>query len=239
MGKMGRSIADLASINGFEVKVAVNSLEQLVQSDLSNLDIVIEFTNPRSAKNNISHCLRLGIPIVSGTTGWLEGLEEVKKLCSEMNGTFLYASNFSIGMNMVFELNRIMANWMNQFDEFQMKIEETHHVQKLDKPSGTAKTLADDLVRITDRLDRWALTSDDQIHGSDVIPVHSYRKGDVKGTHRISFDSPSEMIRIDHEAKDRDVFAHGALMAARWLVGKTGVYTFSDLLKFEASNNSR
>jgi 4-hydroxy-tetrahydrodipicolinate reductase len=233
MGKMGQTIKSLALQHNFAVVHEIDSYEQLIISDLSNVDVAIEFSTPHAAEKNIIACLASGVPVICGTTGWLDQLSKVENFVRQKKGTFLYASNFSVGMNITFQLNRQLAQFMKAFPDFKPSLKEIHHVHKLDQPSGTAKTLADDLVKILPGYEKWKLKNKIEGTSKEVIPIDSLREGEVNGIHEVVFRSDSEEVMIRHDAFDRTIFAKGALMAAQWIKDKKGIFTFSDLLNFK------
>ena len=212
-GKMGKLITVLAEEKGYDIVLKTNSNLPFEKCNLKDVDVAIDFSTPETAFNNISHAIKNNIPIISGTTGWLEKLEEIKKLCTKYNGAFLYASNFSIGVNMFFKLNIELAKLM-QGKIYTTSISETHHLEKLDKPSGTAKTLSEDIhkeLKITPN-------------------IISHRIEKKIGTHEIMYESAIDNIKIVHEAKSRDGFALGALKAAEWIRNKKGIFSMQDVL---------
>ena len=212
-GKMGKLIAVLAEEKGYDIVLKTNSNLPFEKCNLKDVDVAIDFSTPETAFNNISHAIKNNIPIISGTTGWLEKLEEIKKLCTKYNGAFLYASNFSIGVNMFFKINTELAKLM-QNKNYKTSISETHHLEKLDKPSGTAKTLSEDIhkeLKITPN-------------------IISHRIEKQIGTHEIIYESAIDNIKIVHEAKSRDGFALGALKAAEWIRNKNGIFSMQDVL---------
>ena len=212
-GKMGKLITVLAEEKGYDIVLKTNSNLPFEKCNLKDVDVAIDFSTPGTAFNNISHAIKNNIPIISGTTGWLEKLEEIKKLCTKYNGAFLYASNFSIGVNMFFKINTELAKLM-QDKNYKTSISETHHLEKLDKPSGTAKTLSEDIhkeLKITPN-------------------IISHRIEKKIGTHEIMYESAIDNIKIVHEAKSRDGFALGALKAAEWIKNKNGIFSMQDVL---------
>lgn len=212
-GKMGKLITVLAEEKGYDIVLKTNSNLPFEKCNLKDVDVAIDFSTPETAFNNISHAIKNNIPIISGTTGWLEKLEEIKKLCTTYNGAFLYASNFSIGVNMFFKINTELAKLM-QDKNYKTSISETHHLEKLDKPSGTAKTLSQDIQR------ELKITPN----------IISQRIGNKIGTHEIMYESAIDNIRIVHEATSRDGFALGALKAAEWIRNKKGIFSMQDVL---------
>lgn len=226
-GKMGKAIEQLALQKGHEITARITSTSML-KTAVFKADVVIEFTRPDSAYKNVTWCLRKGLPVVCGTTGWLEQLDEVHQLTRKTNGTFFYASNFSVGVNLFFRVNALLASLMAAHPEYKIGIEEVHHIQKKDAPSGTALTLANDIIRHISRLKKWTLQAD---HTPDELPITSVRTGTVPGTHTVSYRSELDTITIRHEAHSREAFARGALAVAEWLPGRKGVLTMDDFLQ--------
>ena len=213
-GKMGRCISKLATEKGHKIVITSSSEKTAISLDLTATDVAIDFSTPTTAFENISHAINSGIPVISGTTAWLDKLEDVKDLCIAKEGAFLYASNFSLGMNIVFELNKKLTKLVKN-QKYEVKIHETHHNEKLDSPSGTAKTLATDTKNILQK----------------EINITSDRIKDVSGTHIITYSSSADKIEIKHTAKNRDGFAMGAIIAAEWIIGRKGVFCMQDVLK--------
>ena len=212
-GKMGKLLAILAEEKGYDIVLKTNSNLPFEKCNLKDIDVAIDFSTPETAFNNISHAIKNNIPIISGTTGWLEKLEEIKKLCTQYNGSFLYASNFSLGVNLFFELNKKLAQLMKNHD-YESKIHEVHHTRKIDLPSGTAITLGEQIHKITNT--KSVITAD--------------RIDDLAGTHIINYNSAVDEIEIKHTAKNRDGYAMGAIIAADWIIGKKGVFSMKDVL---------
>jgi len=223
-GKMGKTIERIAIERGHEIVAKIDV--DTVNYDISQADVAIDFSVPGEAFNNINICFDKKVPIVSGTTGWLDKYSEALDICKKKNGAFIYASNYSLGVNLFFELNRKLANMMRNFSEYDIQMEETHHTQKLDAPSGTAITLAEDIIENSAK-DTWAL---DVTYNKNEIPIVSKRINNVPGTHRVIYNSSVDEIEIKHTAKSRDGFALGALIAAEWLQNKTGIYSMKDVL---------
>ena len=222
-GKMGKAIEAIAKKRGHEIVLKVSS--ETTTYSLENVDVAIDFSLPSVAFDNISNCLTHNTTVISGTTGWLEHYNTVLDLCKTHQGTFLYASNFSLGVNIFFELNRTLAKLMKGHDQYKTRIEEIHHTQKLDAPSGTAISLAKDIIEETE-YKNWTLDSPK----SDEIGILAKRIENVPGTHEISYDSDIDSLSIKHVAHSREGFALGAVVAAEWIHGKTGVYTMKDVL---------
>lgn len=222
-GRMGKTIERLAVERGHEIIYRIK--ENIASYDLSLADVAIDFSIPSAAFENITTCFQQQIPVISGTTGWLEKYEEAVALCKKKNGGFIYASNFSLGVNLFFELNRKLAQMMNSFPEYSVSIEEIHHTQKLDAPSGTAISLAEQIMEKSGKKG-WKLDH----AAEDEIPIHAKRIENVPGTHLVSYNSKLDTLNIEHIAHSRDGFALGAIVAAEWLQNKTGVYTMKDVL---------
>ncbi len=223
-GKMGKEIEKIALERGHSISHKIDSEHPLIS--LENTDVAIDFSSPENATHHISHCLDNGIPIVSGTTGWLEQFEAMKDLCNNEKGAFIYASNFSLGVNLFFKLNEQLATLMKNHEDYKVAIEEIHHTEKKDAPSGTAITLAEEILT-HGNLNSWHLTPEIKEHS---LPITAKRIAEVKGTHTISYTSEIDTLSIKHEAFNRKGFALGAVIAAEWLLGKTGVFTMQDVL---------
>ena len=235
-GKMGRAIEEIALQKNHEIVLKVDEHNaDTFQSELSKAEVAIEFSSPQAAYENILKCFDANVPVVSGTTGWLDKMGEVKKICLQKNQAFFYASNYSIGVNLFFEVNKKLAALMNdqlQYDE--VFINEIHHIHKLDAPSGTAITIAQQVVEKIGRLKSWrnCSTEENMIPGNDdsELPIFSSREGEVPGTHIVKYISDDDELEIIHKAFNRRGFASGAVLAAEWLVGKKGVFGMKDLL---------
>lgn len=221
-GKMGKAIEKVAIDRGHLISFKTNKCDL---NFINDVDVTIEFSTPESAFTNIKNCIDSNVPVVSGTTGWLEDLEDIKKLCDKKNGSFLYASNFSLGANLFFELNKKLSHLMAGKNEYKTSIDETHHIHKVDKPSGTAITLADDIIS-NSRYKNWELDS----NSKDKININSNRKKEVSGVHKVVYSSENDIISIKHEALNRNGFALGAVISAEWLVNKKGCFSISDML---------
>jgi 4-hydroxy-tetrahydrodipicolinate reductase len=228
-GKMGKEIEKIALERGHTVPliIDINNTNDLNISNLKEIDVVIEFSIPDSAFQNYKCCFDANVPVVSGTTGWLDKFNDVVEICKTKQKGFFYASNYSLGVNLFFALNKKLAQLMNPFNEYDVVLEEIHHTQKLDAPSGTAITLADDIVASIDRKKTWRLND---FKSTDDLQIVAKRLGKVPGTHTISYDSDVDSIEISHVAKSRKGFALGAVIAAEFMKGKTGVYGMNDLL---------
>lgn len=229
-GKMGKEIEKIAIERGHSIvlTIDINNPQDLTEVNLKKADVAIEFTTPTTACNNYISCFNAGTPVVSGTTGWLDRFDEITKLCNEKQGGFFYASNYSLGVNIFFELNRKLAAIMNNFPSYDVCVEEAHHNQKLDAPSGTAISIAKDILANIERKKSWRLN---EFKSTDELQVVSKRLGTVPGTHVVEYDSPDDTIEIRHSAKSRRALAFGAVIAAEFLKGKQGVFSMKDLLK--------
>jgi len=226
-GKMGKAIEKIALERGHTIVQKLNRGDTFKPA---GVDVAIDFSLPEAAVPNISFCINSGVPIISGTTGWLDQYDEMVALCKEKGGAFLYASNFSVGVNLFFELNKKLASLMNNQLEYQVGLEETHHTQKLDAPSGTAITVAEGVIENAQHK-TWKLQeSDTQKFSNSYVPIRSLREGKVPGTHTVTYTSPIDTIAISHEAHSRQGFAMGAVIAAEWLLGKKGVFSMRDVL---------
>ena len=229
-GKMGKEIEQILIARGHTIPLIIdlNNTNDLDAAHLKEIDVAIEFTTPSSAYGNVVKCLEAGVPVVCGTTAWLDKLPQVEQLCKEKNGAFFYASNYSIGVNIFFEINRRLAQLMNRFGEYDVTIEETHHTQKKDAPSGTAVTLAEGILENLDRKQKW-------VCGTTTVPeeleVVAIRRSVVPGTHTVTYESDVDSLSITHMAKSRRGFALGAVLAAEFLYGKTGIFSMKDLMK--------
>lgn len=231
-GKMGMAAAAAARHSGHEIVFEINHLNRAEFSieDLKKVDIAIEFTQPDAVVENLYWCLDAGIPVVSGTTGWHDQYTEVHSRFEKEKGSLLTATNFSVGVNIMFELSKQLASWMNDHPQYHPSMQETHHTRKLDKPSGTAVTLALDLVQNHSQYKKWLLQEGNNTLEKDVLPIRSIRENEVIGMHEVTWTSPIDKISIAHEAFNRDGFAQGAVLAAEWLRGKIGVFGMADVL---------
>lgn len=233
-GKMGHEIERILVSRGHTLPLIIdlNNTDQLTAENLAGCDVAIEFTTPATAYGNVVTCLEAGIPVVCGTTAWLDKLPEVTALCERTHGAFFYASNYSVGVNIFFAINRQLAQMMNRFPEYDVTLNEVHHVQKKDAPSGTAVTLAEDILAGIDRKNSWFLgTTTD----ADKLEVTAQRRAMVPGIHTVVWESDADIITIDHNAKNRSGFAMGAVLAAEFLADKRGagkVFGMKDLLGF-------
>ena len=249
-GKMGHMIERIAIDRGHEISVIIDA-DNLVDIDskaFRKSDVAIEFSRPDTAVNNLLRCFSAGVPVVCGTTGWLDSLDAVKAVCESGKGALLYSSNFSIGVNIFEAVSRYLAGIMNKYPQYTPSMEEVHHIHKLDHPSGTAITIAEELIAASDKVDKWAEPADDEAKAEErTLYIAHKREGEVPGIHTVTWDSPQDSITISHSAKSREGFALGAVMAAEWLAekcrkfsvgplklgsGQTGFFTMKDMLKF-------
>ncbi len=216
-------IEQISLKRGHEIVIRID--ENPMEVPFDTLDVAIDFSVPESAVANIKNCLDHGVPVISGTTGWLSRYDEVRDHCLESKGAFLYASNFSLGVNIFFELNRILAGMITNTGQYEVSIDETHHIHKLDAPSGTAITLGEGIIDNSD-YKKWGLDE----KGPGIIPIRSHREGEVPGTHVVTYSGDVDEISIRHEAFSREGFALGAVVAAEWIQGKQGVFNMKDVL---------
>ena len=228
-GKMGKTIEEIALQRGHSVvlKIDIDTLESFTKENLQRCDVAIEFTGPHSAKENILKCFDAGIPVVSGSTGWLESWNEVENYCNKKNGSLLYASNFSVGVNIFFEVNKKLAQLMKQQTGYEISLEEIHHTQKKDAPSGTAITLAEQIMQEISRKKNWV---NNESKNPEELSIISKREDPAPGTHSIKYSSAVDDIEIIHTAHSRQGFALGAVLAAEFLYGKKGVFKMKDVL---------
>jgi len=222
-GRMGKTIEKIATERGHTIVLIVDKEDTAY--DLSVADVAIDFSIPSAAVNNITNCFNAGVPIISGTTGWLAQYDQIISLCKEKNGGFIYASNYSLGVNLFFELNKKLAKMMHPVGGYDIHMEEIHHTQKLDAPSGTAITLAEGVIESSTK-EAWQLDKGDK----KTIPIIAKRIENVPGTHTVTYTSEVDDIEIKHTAHNRQGFALGAVVAAEWLCGKTGVFGMKDVL---------
>jgi 4-hydroxy-tetrahydrodipicolinate reductase len=229
-GKMGKTIEQIALQKGHQLAgiIDLHNSQELQSFNGQNTDVAIEFTHPQSAPGNIRYCIQNNIPVVSGSTGWLEQLPEIKQYCKEAAGSFFYASNYSVGVNLFFHFNEYIAAKMQAYNNFEVEIKEVHHTQKVDKPSGTAITAAEGLLNNYKHKKQWVC--DEGQPQPEELNIISERVADVVGLHTVRYTSAHDTIELTHNALSRVGFAEGAVMAAEWLPGKTGVYGMKDLL---------
>lgn len=225
-GKMGQIIERIAIERGHEIVLRKDEFN--TYEGLSNADVAIEFSIPTAAVSNISNCFHSNVPVISGTTGWLDHYNEMITLCKEKNGAFLSSSNFSLGVNIFFELNEYLAKMMSKFDTYSVEMEEIHHTQKLDAPSGTAISLAKGIIE-NSNYTNWTLENPK----TNEIHIEAKRIDNIPGTHTVNYNSSVDAIEIKHTAHNREGFALGAVIAAEWIVGKQGVFTMKDVLNLK------
>lgn len=223
-GKMGKIIGEIAEKKGHEIVAKLSETPTL--ENLNHPDVVIEFSNPEVAFNNIKICLENKIPVICGTTGWLSQKAEVEKLAIDHDTAFLYGSNFSLGVNLFFALNEKLADLMKNFGEYNVQLEEIHHTHKKDAPSGTAISLAEGIIKNDPRFDAWKLQETQEKQ----LGIFAVRENEVPGTHRVLYKSEVDEIEIKHTAFNRNGFAVGAIIAAEWIIGKKGNFTMNDVL---------
>lgn len=230
-GKMGKAIEEIALKRGHKIvlKITDENLEDLTSENITKADVAIEFSTPASAVNNILFCLQNKVPVISGTTGWLHDLEKIEKECVEVNGAFLYASNFSVGVNLFFELNKKLASLMSAHTDYKIQIEEVHHTHKKDAPSGTAITLAEQIIELHPDIESW---KNEVTKNNSELPIISKRIDEVPGTHSVKYGSDVDEIEIIHTAHNRSGFATGAVLAAEYVHDKKGIFTMKDVLHF-------
>lgn len=228
-GKMGKAIEEIALSKGHEIvlRVDMDNMHELNATYAAQADVAIEFTSPHSAFDNVMKCLQLGIPVVCGSTGWLERFEEAAQACREKNGTLVYSSNYSIGVNLFFELNTYLAKLMNGYPAYDVNMTEIHHTAKKDAPSGTAITLAEQILQQITRKKAWV---NDTTPGNTDLLIQSERIDPAPGTHQVRYTSPIDDIEIIHTAHNRQGFAGGAVLAAEYAIQHTGVFSMKDVL---------
>jgi len=228
-GKMGHAIEQIATKRGHTIvhKFTAADKDAINTNNLKKADVAIEFTHPESASENIMKCVAAGVPVISGTTGWNKYLPEIEQMVQKGNGTLLHASNFSIGVNIFFEINKMLATIMNSHPDYDVVIQETHHTQKKDAPSGTAITLAEQVLHEVKRKHNWALND---LNNPKSLAIFSHRVDNIPGTHKVSYSSPIDDIEISHTAHNRDGFALGAVLAAEFIKGKKGIFSMKDVL---------
>jgi 4-hydroxy-tetrahydrodipicolinate reductase len=243
-GKMGKIIEKIALDRKHEIvlKIDQDNLEELTTENLQNADVAIEFSTPNTALANITLCLNAGVPVVVGTTGWHDSLSDIKQRCEQESLSFIYGTNFSVGVNIFFHVNKMLATIMNGYAYYDVQVEEIHHTQKLDSPSGTAITIAEGIIKnITAKKD-WVnvltaegLEATDNIKAEELL-IESYRIDSVPGTHTVIYDSEIDAIEFKHTAHNRNGFALGAVMAAEWIQNKKGFYSVEDMFDFTLNN---
>jgi 4-hydroxy-tetrahydrodipicolinate reductase len=230
-GKMGKSIEAVALDRGHQIahRINIDNHHELSQVDPATVDAAIEFSQPEAAAGNLFYCFDHKIPVVCGTTGWLDRRSEVEAYCMQKGAAFFYSSNYSLGVNLFFHLNKVLARLMEGYPDYEITLEETHHTEKKDAPSGTALTLAGDILNEVSRKTNWV---NNLPKNQSELPVLSHRQTSVPGTHVVRYDSAIDSIEIKHTAHSRTGFASGAVIAAEWLQGKRGVFGMEDMLKF-------
>ncbi|WP_461130829.1 4-hydroxy-tetrahydrodipicolinate reductase [Spirosoma aerophilum] len=234
-GKMGKTIEQIALDRGHHIagRIDADNHTDLLNLKTEDVDVAIEFSSPESASGNITYCLERGWPVVCGTTGWLSHKAEIESLCQQKKGAFFYASNYSIGVNLFFRLNKVLAQFMRNYPSYHVSMTEIHHTEKKDAPSGTAITLAEGVMEQLPGKHRWVTNEAGREPlpvGEDAIAIESLREGTVPGTHTVRYESDVDRIEITHTAHSRQGFALGAVVAAEWLVGREGIFSMDDLL---------
>lgn len=228
-GKMGRAIEEIAVQQGHEVVLRINidNTEDFTEENLKQADVAIEFTGPHSAVDNLKKCFDVGVPVVCGSTGWLQHWSEIENYCAQKNGGLVYASNYSIGVNLFFEVNSFLAKLMQQHNEYDVRLEEIHHTEKKDAPSGTAISIAEQVLQHITRKQQWI---NQPANKQEELEIVSKRIDPAPGTHKVTYTSAIDDIEIIHTAHSRKGFAGGAVLAATFLQNKTGIYTMKDVL---------
>ncbi|WP_295653649.1 4-hydroxy-tetrahydrodipicolinate reductase [uncultured Mucilaginibacter sp.] len=242
-GKMGKMIEKIATDRHHQIVLTIDhdNLDDLTVENLQKADVAIEFSTPDTVLGNIKKCFEAGVPIVVGTTGWYGQLQQIKDSCLDSNNALIYASNFSVGVNVFFHVNEVLAKLMNKYPYYDVQVEEIHHTQKLDSPSGTAMTIAEGIIDNLDTKNEWVNTLDkndnsdilDQLK-PDQLLIESLRIDSVPGTHTVIYDSEIDTIEFKHTAHNRSGFALGAVLAAEWIQGKKGFFTAKDMFNFDA-----
>ncbi len=229
-GKMGREIEKILQQRGHSVPLIIDmdNSGDLTPENLKDIDVAIEFSTPSSAYCNLEKCIKAGTPVVSGTTGWMDRFEELKRLCAECKGGLFYASNYSLGVNLMFRINKKLGELMNKFSGYAVEVEEIHHIHKIDAPSGTAITIAEGLIETLDSKSGWV---NDTAPAEAEIEIKSIREGEVPGTHTVKYESADDILELRHTIKNRSTLASGAVIAAEFLCGKVGVYSMEDMLR--------
>ncbi len=230
-GKMGHEIEKVLLERGHSVSLIIDrdNYSDFCKENFLDIDVAVEFSTPLTAYDNIKKCIEFNVPVVCGTTAWLDKYSEVVEYCQKHNSAFFYASNYSIGVNVFRKINTLLAKFMNNYPQYEASLEEEHHSQKVDYPSGTAITLADELITEVNRLDKWVSVPSIQ---KNELSIAAIRRSNVPGTHSVEWESEEDLIQITHRAKGRRGFAMGAVVAAEFLCGKKGVYSMEDLMKF-------
>jgi len=228
-GKMGRAIEKIALNRGHEIvlKIGSKNSDELTIDNLKKADVAIDFSLPTSAEDNVKLCFKSGTPVISGTTGWLDEYTEVCKLCEKENGSLIYASNFSLGVNLFFELNSFLANMMSSHNDYDVNMKEIHHIHKLDAPSGTAISLAEQILEQNTNKQKWSIEENSD---PNTLNIEAERTDEVPGTHRIVYESEVDSISIEHIAHNRQGFALGAVIASEWIQNRKGVFSMKDVI---------
>ena len=230
-GKMGKAIEKLALAKGHQITAIVDSQNSIENTNFDDVDVAIEFTRPELAVKHMNFCLEIGLPIVVGTTAWQNELKIITENVSKYNGALVHASNFSIGVNLFFEMNKQLAKIMEAHPAYKLEMTEIHHTQKLDKPSGTAVTLAEGIIEQNTNYKNWRLAERNELEIGNEFFIHALREENVPGTHLVNYSSPIDSIQIQHIAHTRDGFALGAILAAEWIKNKKGIFTMKDVLQ--------
>jgi len=230
-GKMGKAIEKIALEKGHQILVIVDSQKSIENANFNGVDVAIEFTRPEVAPKHMLFCLEIGVPIVVGTTAWKEDLPAIADMVNKQNGALVHASNFSIGVNLFFEMNKKLAKIMEAHPAYKLEMTEIHHTQKLDKPSGTAVTLAEEIIEQNTNYKGWSLAESTELENEKEFFIHALREENVPGTHLVNYSSPIDSIQIQHTAHTRDGFALGAILAAEWIKNKKGIFTMKDVLQ--------
>ena len=230
-GKMGKAIEKLALAKGHQITAIVDSQNSIENTNFDDVDVAIEFTRPELAVKHMNFCLEIGLPIIVGTTAWQNELKIITENVSKYNGALVYANNFSIGVNLFFEMNKKLAKIMEAHPAYKLEMTEIHHTQKLDKPSGTAVTLAEEIIEQNTNYKHWRLAESNELENEKEFFIHALREENVPGTHLVNYSSPIDSIQIQHIAHTRDGFALGAILAAEWIKNKKGIFTMKDVLQ--------
>jgi 4-hydroxy-tetrahydrodipicolinate reductase len=231
-GKMGHAIAGIARERGHHIvlTIDIDNLADFTVENLRKAEVAIEFTRPDIAFDNVKKCLEAGIPVVSGSTGWADRLPEAEALCKKYNGSLIWSSNYSVGVNIFMQINKMLARSMSPYAEYNVEMQEVHHIHKLDKPSGTAITLAEGIFEQNPRKSKWELDAESS---DEVLKIESIRRGEVPGIHSVRWFSPVDEIVITHSANNRQGLAHGAVLASEYIHDKKGIFTMEDVMMFK------
>lgn len=229
-GKMGRLIEKIAESRGHQVVCIVSRTDNLQLLKTKRVELAFEFSVPEKAFTNIAFCLQHGIAVVSGTTGWLDLKKQADAICAEEGGRFFHATNFSIGVNLFLKANAYLAKIIAQYEQYDVQISEVHHIHKKDAPSGTAITTAKSILDNLPRKKEWVRANNQKPYAQDQIPIHAHREAEVIGVHEVLYSSESDFISLKHQALDRSIYAHGAVLAAEWLQERQGVFGMADML---------